>query len=282
MRLISKNFSLLLLYMTEGRHRSWVIVINNYTQTDWFAIKYVFAKAIYGICGEEIGEAGTPHLQAYATFLTAITLTALKKSLPRAHLLVANGTDEENKKYCSKDNTNIYEVGTPRVGQGQRTDIKDISQKIKNREITIEDCMFDYPEMYLRYSRSLEKMFNAVMVPRTQPPQVIWLYGKAGTGKSRFCIEKHPSHYIKDGTPWWDNYTQQEAIIIDDFDNNIPYRTLLRILDRYAYQGQVKGSYVQIASPYIYITCEFKPSHFWEANELAQIVRRLTSVVEIK
>jgi len=53
-------------------------------------------------------------------------------------------------------------------------------------------------------------------------------------------------------------------------------------LDRYRYQGQVKGGYVNINSPFIYITCEHPPSYYWSGNELDQITRRLTSVLEIK
>jgi len=241
----------------------------------------LFRKASYGICGEEVGEKGTPHLQGYINLSTPLSLSVMKNYLLRANLSVAGGSDLDNQKYCSKDGTNIYEVGECRVGQGARTDIKMITQLIKNKEITLDELMFEYPDMYVKYSRSFEKMFNAVMVPRTEPPTVYWLYGLAGTGKTRLCVEKHASHYIKDGTPWWDGYTQQEAIIIDDFDNNIPYRTLLRILDRYVYQGQVKGSYVQINSPFIYITCEFPPQHYWQGNELDQVTRRITSVQNI-
>lgn len=265
------------------RHRSWCITINNFSESDWFAIKNLFRKAEYGICGEEAGVMKmTPHLQAYVRLSSPLSLSAMKKSLPRAHLIVANGSDEENKIYCSKDGVNIYEVGEISVGQGSRTDIKELTQKIRDGEITLEDCMFDYPELYVRYSRSFEKMFAAAMKPRESPPEVHWRWGLAGTGKTRYCIEKHPSHYIKDGTPWWDNYLQEEAIIIDDFDNGIPYRTLLRLLDRNKFQGQVKGSYVQVNSPFIYITCEFPPDKYWSGNELQQILRRLTSVLEIK
>ena len=265
-----------------SRHRAWCITINNWDESDKFGLHMLFKKCSYGIYGEETGiMKNTPHLQAYIHLLNPLSLAILKKSLPKAHFTVANGSDEENKTYCSKDGHNIKEHGEPSVGQGNRSDIKQIAALIKNREITIEDCMFDYPEIYVKYSRSLEKMFNAVQLPRTELPQVIWRWGLAGTGKTKYVIDKHPSHYIKDGTPWWDNYTQQEAIIIDDFDNNIPYRTLLRILDRYTYQGQVKGSYVQINSPFIYITCEHRPEYYWSGNELAQITRRLTSVLEI-
>ena len=264
-----------------SRHRSWCFTINNFTAADWFSVKYLFKGAKFAICGEEVGDKGTPHLQGYVNLSTALSMSVLKKTLPRAHLQVAMGNDKQNLEYCSKQGVNLFQIGEPSVGQGARTDITELSKKIRDGEITLEECMFDYPELYVKYSRSLEKMFNAVMKPRDKLPEVFWRYGLAGTGKTRYCIEKHPSHYVKDGTPWWDNYTQQEAIIIDDFDNSIPYRTLLRILDRYVYQGQVKGSYVQINSPFIYITCEHPPEYYWQGNELQQVMRRITSVQEI-
>ena len=264
-----------------SRHHSWVIVINNWSQTDFFGFKHLAKGAEYAVCGSEVGEKGTPHLQAYVRLKTALSLVAMKKYLPRAKLIVASGTDVENKTYCSKDGDVLYEEGTPSE-QGRRTDIHELAQKIKNHEITLEELMFEYPLEYVKYSRSFEKMFSATQIQRTVPPHVYWRWGLAGTGKTRYVVEKHPSHYPKDNTLWWDNYQQQEAILIDDFDNTIPYRTLLRILDRYTYQGQVKGGYIQVNSPYIYITCEFPPEHFWSGNDLAQIKRRLTSVLEIK
>ena len=234
------------------------------------------------IIGKEIAPTtGTPHYQGFIRLKNAMTFHTIQKFLTRARIVVANGNDFQNQKYCAEDGNLLFEHGEP-TEQGKRSDLKEIAQLIKNKKITLEEIMFEHPEMYLRYSRSFEKMFNAVMTPRSTPPQVFWRWGLAGTGKTRFCIENHPDHYVKDGTMWWDGYKQQEAIIIDDFDNQIPYRTLLRMLDRYVYQGQVKGGYVQIDSPYIYITCEFPPEHYWFGNELAQVKRRLTSVLEIK
>lgn len=262
------------------RHRSWCFTTNNFSPSDWLAVKYLFKSCIYGICGEEVGANGTAHLQGYFTLVNPLSLQVLKKTLGRSHLEVSLGSARENQTYCSKEQTNIYEVGTC-PEQGSRNDIKELAQKIKNLELTLEDCMFEYPELYVRYSRSLEKMFNAVATPRSTPPEVHWRWGLSGTGKTRYCIEKHPSHYIKDGTSWWDNYKAEEAIIIDDYENTIPFRILLRMLDRYTYQGQIKGGYVQINSPYIYITCEFPPEHFFQGNELAQVTRRLTSVQQI-
>jgi len=266
------------------RHRAWCFTINNPTSADDFGIIQLMKKAKFGIVGKEKGELnGLPHYQGYVQLQNAMKFEALQKYIPRAHIEIAGGTPEQNETYCAKQGD--YKVyGEKGSGQGKRNDIKEIANLIKSGDITLMDIMFDYPDMYLKYSRSFEKMFNAVQPHRDTPPQVYWLWGLAGTGKTRFVVDKFGADkvYMKDGTSWWDGYSQQEAILIDDFDNNIPYRTLLRILDRYRYQGQVKGGYVNINSPYIYITCEWPPEHYWQGNELDQVKRRLTSVREIK
>lgn len=266
-----------------SRNRAWCFTINNYSASDWFAVKHLFNKsAAYGICGEEIAPTtGTKHLQGYVHLKNALSMKAMSKCLGRARLIPSNGSDDDNKVYCSKGE-NIYEIGTPSVGQGSRTDILELSKLINNRLVTMEIVMFQFPELYCRYSSSISKMFAAVYRPRTQSPEVHWRWGLAGTGKSRFAMEAHETFYVKDNTKWWDNYMQQKAIVIDDFDNAIPFRTLLRLLDRYPYQGEVKNGYINVDSPFIYITCEFPPEHYWYGNDLAQISRRLTSVQEIK
>jgi len=268
-----------------SRHHAWVFVINNYTTLDEFGVKHLISKGnvAYVIVGKEVAPTtGTRHLQGYIRFdeSTSYSLAVMKKSLPRAKLIVATGGDLANQKYCSKENIWI-EQGEPSQ-QGKRTDILELSQKIKNQEITLIDVMFDYPILYLKYSRSLEKMFDAISKPRTSPPEVYWRWGLTGVGKTKYCMDKHPDHYVKDNTMWWDKYKQNEAVIIDDFDNSIPFRVLLRILDRYVMPVQVKGGYTHLNSPYIYITCEFPPEYFWEGNALAQVMRRITSVEEIK
>lgn len=270
--------------MSPSRHRSFCFTLNNYDHADDFGARLIARTAKYAIIGKEIGESGTPHLQGYVSLPNPVSFDKIKKSIPRAHIEVAKGSDTDNQIYCKKSG-DYQEWGTPSIGQGNRSDIKNLAQQIRNHELTLEDIMFDYPELYFKYSRAIERMIVAAYPHRTTPPHVEWIWGDAGVGKTRYCVEKHPdSWYPKDNTPWWDNYEQQEAIIIDDYDSkdSIPYRTFLRILDRYSYQGQVKGGYVKINSPFIYITSEFPPDHFWEGNTLAQVLRRLASVRHIK
>lgn len=271
-------------FSLKSSYRRLVITINNWTQQDLFAFKYLARKAVYAIAGAEVGEKGTPHIQGFIHLPNAKKGQEWKKQLPRAHFIPANGSDHSNKEYCGKEENILFETGEP-SSQGSRTDIKEITDLIKNGEITMDDIMWDYPDMYLRYHKAFEKMFNSKMKPRTAEPEVYWFWGKAGKGKTRRAVERHlDSHYIKDNTIWWDGYNQQEAIIIDDFEDDIPFRVLLRMLDRYQYQGQIKGGYVQVNSKYIYITSEFPPEYFYGSsdNRLKQVMRRLTSVLEIK
>lgn len=271
-------------FSLTSSYRRVVITINNWTPQDLFAFKYLAKNAVYAIAGAEVGEKGTPHIQGFIHLPNAKKGANWKKALPRAHFIPASGDDHSNKKYCSKEEQVLYEVGEP-TAQGSRTDIKEITDKIRNLELSMDDIMWDYPDMYLRYHKAFEKMYSSLHAVRTDPPQVVWLWGKSGTGKTRFAVEEHKdSHYIKDNTIWWDGYNQQEAIIIDDFDGDIPFRVMLRMLDRYQYQGQIKGGYVHINSNHIYITSEFPPSYYYgeSDNRLKQITRRLTSVIEMK
>lgn len=259
--------------------RAWCFTINNYTVNDWMQVKALTRIAAYVVCGEELAPTtGTPHLQGYVRLRNAKSRLQMSKVLNRASLLQANGPDLANQTYCSKGE-NIFEFGTPGE-QGKRTDLAEIALLIRNKEVSLEDVMFTYPVQYAQAHRAFKDMFTAVMLPRTEAPMVTWLWGLAGVGKTRWAHDKFTAAqiYMKDNTPWWDGYRQQECIVIDDFEEDIPYRTFLKMLDRYAYQGQVKGGYVQVNSPHIIITCEYPPSHFWEGNKLAQVARRLTHI----
>lgn len=86
------------------RSRSWIFVINNYTPSDIANVMYLATikygeKNIFLVCGYEVGEQGTPHIQGYVYFKEARTRKAVSQDLPRSHLEPAQGTPDDNIRY---------------------------------------------------------------------------------------------------------------------------------------------------------------------------------------
>lgn len=253
--------------------RGYMLTINNPTEMDKAELET--DDHIYLIYQKEKGEQGTEHLQAFIYYKNPRIFP--KKKYPRAHIEEAKNIKAAIA-YCQKEDTRIegpWEQGDM-PEQGRRKDLEEVARDFLNTDI--ETFAENEPAAIVRYHKGLKELKNiSVYKHRTEPPKVFWFWGETGCGKTRTAVENHPeSHYIKDGTQWWDGYEQQEAIIIDDFDGKWPFRDLLRLLDRYQYQGQIKGGYVKINSPYIYITSEFPPDMSYDGTQLEQIERRIT------
>jgi hypothetical protein len=140
----------------------------------------------------------------------------------------------------------------------------------------------------VRNWRGLQELIAPVISERTERPFVAWIYGKTGVGKTRFVFDhakdRGKTIYVKDETDWWNGYTGQDIILFDDFRGQIKFNVMLRLLDWYPYQGQIKGGYVNINSPEMYITSSLKPNRVYTSEKLQtedsvkQLIRRLDSV----
>lgn len=257
-----------------NKHRCYQFTWNNYTEEDIEHLKQV--KGVkYCLFGREVGKEGTPHLQGMIVFENPRSWDAVRTRIFKNNHIEVAKSMAALRQYCKKDG-DIVEWGQ-QPEQGRRVDIEDMVEQVQ-QGAKAKDLWKRNPTLMTQYHRSFERCRYDMLEDRTEAPKVHWFWGGTGTGKTRTAFESSESCYIKDGTKWWDGYFQQESIIIDDFDGQWPYRDLLRLLDRYPYSGQVKGGYVKVNSPNIYITCEHKPDHFWEDTELAQVLRRITEV----
>lgn len=262
------------------KRKRWRFTLNNWNQEEKISIEnWKYVKHI--TIGEEIAPTtGTPHLQGYVEWTSDRTFNTIKKLNPRISWRPADASAEANIKYCSKDGI-VTSKGEPHNNeQGKRNDILAAKEILDNGGSILDIAENNYAT-FINNHKALEAYQMLRLRARTTKPTITWLWGKAGVGKTKWAVETNESFYIKDSTQWWNGYLQQKVIIIDDFDSKWPYRDLLRLLDRYPYAGQFKGGYVNINSPCIYITCEYPPQHFWSNNELAQVTRRLDSIIEI-
>lgn len=260
------------------RKACWFVTILNPTDGEVNALKSL--KFRYLVYQHEIcPSTGTPHLHALLYYQNPVVWP--KRSLPRANIQRVKSLPAAIE-YCKKEESRDhgpYEFGEV-PEQGRRKDLEQLAKEFLVR--TEAEFAEENPGAFVRYNRGLREFKSTVLaLPRDASPEVNWLWGPTGVGKSYTAYHRGETCYIKDGTMWWNGYRNQQVILIDDFDGKWPYRDLLRLLDRYPYQGQVKGGYVEINSPIIYITCEFPPEQYWEDNALDQVLRRITNVRHI-
>lgn len=265
------------------RHRSIIFVINNWTELDYKQVTKL--PYSYLIVGKEIGkENKTPHLQGYAQFANAISFSKLKKLLPRAKLIPPNGTPEENRTYCMKDGDFIEEGEI--TEQGKRTDLVDIYDAVKagycNTQISDS-----YPGAYMRFFKSVDRVRldharnNKTFTKLT----VTVLCGDAGTGKTRLAYEKDPDLYRlmpSDSTIWFDGYTDQKTLLIDDFYGWIKYGYLLQLLDGYKFQLPIKGGFTWKQWENVIITSNHHPSAWYTNLGLTPALeRRISKIIKV-
>lgn len=271
--------------MDKLRSRTFVFTINNYTQQDidTFTTDNFRKQVRYYIYGFETGEKEeTPHMQGFIIFHNQKTFLQLKKILPRAHLEKTKGNTEQNTAYCSKDG-DYQEYGTPPKPQGKRTDLEVIKQKVLSNT-PLQDIIpiiQDYQQL-----KFMEGLMKYQKPTECKKKNILWYYGGTGSGKTRQAIKQGGDDYYisMNNLRWWDGYYGQKVVILDDFRKDFcTFHELLRILDRYPYRVQIKGSSLWLQAETIIITSCFRPEDVYETREdVKQLLRRIDRVVEFK
>lgn len=264
------------------RSRSWCFTINNYTTDDVNALISLEQDVEYIIYGKEIAPTtGTPHLQGYMYWREAKTRKSLSKKLSRACLLPAKGNAQQNKTYCSKGE-DVHEYGTM-PSQGKRNDFENVKQQISEgkgmREIV--QTATSYQSI-----RSAELLLKYTEQKRNWKPNVVWVHGDSGTGKTRMVYDLYPDLFRKTNSTgkWWDGYDAHPVVLIDDIKETSReyYSMLLELLDRYDVTVETKGGSRQFVPKIIYCTSIWHPhalfSKFLDAKE---ILRRIDEIIQL-
>ncbi|MCK8638995.1 Rep family protein [Fructobacillus fructosus] len=123
---------------------------------------------------------------------------------------------------------------------------------------------------------------------------VIWIFGVAGTGKTRFAIDffkKLNMKYFKSGSSKdpFQGYSGQHGIILDDLRPNegLSYADLLRFLDPWNLEAMAASRYFDkgLQADYVIITSPLGPVEFYdslftdEMDAFDQLTRRLETVL---
>ena len=262
------------------------------------SIRYVVVQ------GETSPTTGRLHFQGYIEFLKPKTFTSVKKMFGdnTLHVEVAKADAKLNKDYCTKTESSHpdyppKELGVPaKSKQGTRTDLKPAINLIK-AGASLTEVAETCPAEYIKFHRGFKALQLEVqkksMNSYNSDMQVHVLWGEPGAGKNRWIYAKHgPENCftpIWNGSKWWfDGYSDQKILVINEFYGQCRTSILQELLDKYVRRWESKGGSVQSAWTHVYVTSNCHPSSWyngWESipHTVEQsIVRRIDTITEMK
>lgn len=278
--------------MAPQTKRHFCFTINNYTELDYNKLTKKGLKQIkYIVVGKEVGlKEKTPHLQCFVSFHHEKSINAAKKymEIPYIEFIYEDSTPYKAAQYCKKDG-DYYEEGTPPKQQGKRKDIDDIKNLVSQGSTVKEMLKKDQIKNYqgLRFAEGLKKYYET---KRNWKPTVIWYYGKPGTGKTHKAMDICHQHTDEDNIyeqlntgQWWEGYDGQEYVVIDDMRGDfMKFNEFIKLIDRYPYRVQTKGSTRQFLAKVIIITSPFPPERVYHTSEcINQLLDRIDLIKEI-
>lgn len=265
--------------------RTWCFTINDAAEQGQFSVvmnfptpSLEFSKTVrYVVWQFEIAP-GTArrHIQGYAEFHKTVGLKLIKTlfNCPSMHLEKRQATAEQARRYCMKEetrdtrpNSGPFEWGVWNKEQGKRNDLLMVAQDLKaNGVLHVAE---NNPTHYIRYFKGIHQLdfMNRMRKAKSEMRSNTTLvaYGPPGTGKTYLgfelakklgveCFVLNPPG-SKGQSIWFDGYQGEKMLIIDEMNGSwMNWQFLLRILDRYPLQVQIKGGSVWAEWTYVIMT----------------------------
>jgi len=271
-----------------ARSRGWCFTLNNYSDEEETAAQALPCQyLIYG--RENAPTTGTRHLQGYVYFANGKTMSAVSRLLPRASLRAARGDAQQNFEYCSKDGS-FFEKGVRPLSQTEKGD-KEKCRWREALEAVREERLDDIDaEILCKHLRSLEYAVQRTELCKRKAEVIdgdmphLWVYGKAGCGKTTYA-RFHTPHYLKNPkTEWWCGYKGERYVILEDVGLSAAGMAdyFRNWIDRYPFAANMKQGGGTIRPPVVIVTSQYRPEQIWAGNqEMIDAMARRVTVVDL-
>lgn len=128
------------------------------------------------------------------------------------------------------------------------------------------------------YSNCTQKVPDLTSLDNT------WIYGEPGIGKTSKARTDHPDYYDKDKSKYWNGYTDQDAVLIDDLE--LDEKFMLGHLKKWAqhkpFPAEDKfGQMRQIRPKTIMVTSNFHPNRIWDQEIDQKAIGRRFKVIHM-
>lgn len=245
--------------------------LNNYLEN-----MYNESKCRYIVGQIERGEkTGRFHYQIFINFSMPVRPSILKKIDNEIHwnyVYRNNGADD----YCMKVKTRIagpIEFGFKPVRRNSKVDWANVKLLAQSGQLDKID-----PKLYITHYSNLTRIAkDHLTLTNSNHLRGIWIYGEAGCGKSKWVRDNCPDLYPKLLNKWWDGYTGQKFVVMDDMDpeHNMLCQQIKLWSDRYGVILETKGGAVADKYEWFIVTSQYYISEvFTDSRSFDAISRR--------
>lgn len=151
---------------------------------------------------------------------------------------------------------------------------------------TPKEAWLAHPMAYLSCATAISNVINMTAEQRDWAMEIGILCGSSGTGKSKYARDNWPDAYYppfseENGKLWFDTYSGQDTVVIEEFTGQWPFNFLMQFTDRYKLLIPVKGSFAVMRAKRVVFTTHLKPTEWYTDNPALgiswlQLRRRIT------
>lgn len=241
-------------------------------------------NATYMCTCEDTTKDGKWHGHAFIYFKNPVTPTAVKKLFGKDEHDEKPIKNSECIKYVlnkEKRKFNFHEYGDKPMDNG----VHKMEDVLKCD--SIQEVMETMPDTYVKYRNGIKDIMQNKQSKNRffRQPEVIWIYGPTGTGKTKMAFENGAVN-VTYNNGFFSDWNNEKCICIEELRGEIPYKELLKLLDGYHnyYSINIKGGQKLIDLDKIFITSPFSPERCYhrqlEYNDnIDQLLRRITKII---
>lgn len=231
-------------------------------------------------------ETGHPHIQFYQNFKNPQKLGHYKKLNKGIHAEKCK-SEKASMEYCQKLETRVegpQEYGEKPMHRNSKADWEEVWRQAKNGEI--EKIPATIRTIHYKTLKTIQKDY--IQFKDAPHLRGIWVYGKAGEGKSRWAREQgellRERIYPKLCNKWWDGYQGEKIVVMDDFmpEHKVLCQQLKIWADRYDCILEIKGGAVHANYDWLIVTSQYKPEEIFEEQRDLDAINRRFQIYNIK
>lgn len=259
----------------------------------------------YAVCGKEVGEKGTPHLQAYFSFKNPKRPDGVRSILKckEWYLKPARGTAAQNQEYCTKEGQSfqVGELNDSTTGGSMEierwADMRTLAKE--GKWVTFEER---YPrELTLHKTKFLDIFYEHMQSKIEELPENesrshvnFWLWGEPGQGKSYWALKAGfrnnaqygpKERYEKLHNKWFDDYKYEPVVVIDDLDKSDHLKNLhmyKALGGAWPFRCEVKGASMVIRPKVVIITANENIESTFEGLPRVHVEAIMSRFCELK